>query len=163
MSIKTKDELINKYYKQEVDFLKRCAEEHPITERELFPLPYDGYEMFKHSLSICLIEDIRLKGKRWIKNHETTDDLSVIREDLWKERTKLSNLYGDLDEDDEWFDIINCKCQDTYGFFFTDEKVLKVQVRNCKMATSSVKDIVYLLARRVLNNKDGYKPYVDFN
>lgn len=146
--IKTKEQLIDEYYEEEVEMLQSIAKRHAIKEEELFPSPYDGFEMFKHDLSICLIEGIRLKGKRWIKNHETTNDMEVIREELWKWVTSIkvpSHLYSEI-RDDETYYILNCMLKDTYGVWFIDENGLKTQVNNAHHATCETKEIVRKLA-----------------
>ena len=148
--IKTKEQLTNEYYEEEVEFLQYLAKRHAIREEELFP-PTDDFEMFKHDLSICLIEGIRLKGKRWIKNHKTTDDMEVIREELWKwvTGTKVpSELYGEI-RDDETYYILNCMLKDTYGVWFIDENILKIQVNNAHSATCRTKEILRKLAQYI--------------
>lgn len=72
-------------------------------------------------------------------------------EQIWKEFTDLSHLYGDFEENDDWYHILNCMCKETYDFFFTNEKILKIQVKNAHMNTCSVRDMVFLLARKVHN------------
>ena len=149
--IKTKEQLIDEYYEKEVEFLQYLAKRHAIREEELFPSPYDGFEMFEHDLSICLIENIRLKGKRWIKNHKTTDDMEVIKEKLWKwvSTTKVpSELYGEI-RDDETYYILNCMLKDTYGVWFIDEEILKIQVKNAQRATCNVKKMLLQLAKYI--------------
>lgn len=71
-------------------------------------------------------------------------------EQIWKKKTGITHLYGDLEE--EWYNILNCMLKDTYGVWFIDEKALKVQVNNAKMNTSSIKNITHLMARRIHRN-----------
>ena len=83
-------------------------------------------------------------------------------EEVWQDRTDLPNLYGGLEDDNgEWYHIINCMCLDTYGFFIVNEKHLKRLVNNAYMETCNVKKMLFQIARRVLNNKEFYKKYVD--
>lgn len=70
-------------------------------------------------------------------------------EQIWKDVTDLSHLYGDLETDDEWYNILNCMLKDTYGVWFINEKTLKIQVNNAKMNTSCIKDIILLMARTI--------------
>lgn len=151
MAIKTKEELIDEYYKEEVEFLQSIAERHAIKEEELFPKPWEDWEMFEHDLSICLIEGIRLKGKRWIKNHKTTTDMEEIREALWKWVTKTkvpSELYSDI-RDDETYYILNEKFKEEYHCWFIDENILKIQVNNAHKKTCRVDNILHEMARAV--------------
>ena len=151
MAIKTKEELINEYYQEEVEFLQSIAERHAIKEEELFPKPWEGWEIFEYDLSICLIEGIRLKGKRWIKNHKTTTDMEEIREALWKWVTKTkvpSELYGEI-RDDETYYILNEKFKEEYDCLFTNEKALKTQVNNAKSNSCRVDVILHKMAQYV--------------
>lgn len=70
-------------------------------------------------------------------------------EQIWRDKTNLSHLYGDLEEDDEWYNILNCMLKDTYGVYFINEKALKVQINNAKMNTSRIEDIILLMARTI--------------
>lgn len=84
--------------------------------------------------------------KEWRNEYEYNEETD---EEIWDEVTTLSHLYGDLDEDDEWYYILNAKLKDEYGVWFVDEKALKTQVNNAKMNSCSVKNIVFLLARTI--------------
>ena len=70
-------------------------------------------------------------------------------EQIWNEVTNLSHLYGDLDEDDEWYNILNCLLKDKYGVWFIDENILKMQVKNAKMNSSRIDNILLILARTI--------------
>lgn len=152
--IKTKEEMMEEYYQHEVEFLKEIASKHAIKEEELFPSPYEGYTMNKYDLSICLIEGIRLKGKRWIKAHKTTDDINVIKESLWQERISLSDgtplfhLYGDID--DEWYNILNGMLKDKYGvWFISNEELMQKTIDNAHAQSDKISDILLLCAESI--------------
>lgn len=70
-------------------------------------------------------------------------------EELWEEKTNLSHLYGYLDDDDEWYYIINAKLKETYGYWFIDESALKQYVDHAHMETSSVSDMMHQITRRI--------------
>ena len=70
-------------------------------------------------------------------------------EEIWKEMTNLSHLYGEFDEDDEWYDIINVKLKDKYGVWFIDEEVMKRKINDAHMNTSNVNNMLLILARMI--------------
>lgn len=159
----SKNELIDRLYAENVEALKRFA---PYTERDLFPFPVDGVEMNEWDLSVCLIEDIPLKGKRWIKNHEIFD-IETIREMIAEEeiykRYRLGDIYTEIDKDDR--DIIDVILQENYHFRFKDDeysqKCFDVQLKNALANSCHIRDMCLVIAKRALNND--WSEVVEYN
>lgn len=172
IGLRNKDELKEDYYKFHVDSLKKYS---PLKERDLFPYEIDGVEAFKHDLSICLIHDIKLKGKRnIIKNHGEViiDDEDLIKDDLYNYyvgNVKLMDIYGEIDDsswgvDGDWYNIMNNYCYDNYGFRFTDYDVLKIHIKDSLKASSNIDNACYWLSKKVNVNKkyDSWQKVLEF-
>lgn len=171
IGLRNKDELMNDYLNFHIGSLKNYS---PLSERDLFPFDCDGVESFKYDLSLCLMFDIKLKGKRNIlKNHSDliTDDLDLIKNELYKHyvgNLKLKELYGNLDDKDwgidgDWYNIINNYCKDVYGFYFVDYNILKIQVNNAKQNSCNVDNLCYWLSKKVNANKENWKDVLEFS
>lgn len=163
INLVSKDELVDEIYNETIECLKEYA---PYTERDLFPYPTDGVEMDEWDLSICLIEDIPLKGKRWIKNHKIFDIEEIkemIAEKYIYRRYRMGDIYTNIDKRDK--DIIDVMLQENYNFRFKDDeysqKCFDTQLSNANMNSCHIRDMCIVIARRVLNND--WSEVVEYN
>ena len=172
IGLRNKDELMEDYYNFHVESLKKYS---PLSERDLYPFVYDGVDAFKYDLSICLLNDIKLKGKRnIIKNHKNdiTDNIELIKNELYNyyvgniQQIEIYCRINDKDwgVDGDWYNIMNNYCKEKYGFYFIDYDILKIHVNDSLKASCNVDNACYWLAKKVNVNKkfDTWQKVLEF-
>lgn len=181
MESKAKTELKEWLYEREVAFIK---EKPPINREELLDENY----WYKYTEDIMINE--RMTGFEFVnynKRHSSEfKSKNWIKQDLYRRevqrRTNLGVYSWHFEEDrerdygrdtDKYFGkdtfilkrIINGELNSRYGFDFKDidGKVANIRYEWGYGATSKFDDFLIVIARQVLNNKEGFEPYVNFN
>lgn len=181
MQSKAKIELKEWLYEREVAFIKN---DPPKNREELL----DEYYCYKYTEDIMINE--RMTGFDFVnynKIHSSEfKSKNWIKEDLYRREVQRRTNLGvyswhfeeqeerDYGEDiDKYFRkdsfilkrVINGELNSRYGFDFkdVDSKVADIRYEWGYVSTSKFDDFLIIIARQVLNNKDGFEPYVNFN